>query len=87
MCDTSLAGGASAVVHGSMDVAKLWVCLCHCSCAIFSLHTPYNTARCGLCVIIWHLSDAGLSFIASDCHCSVTMFICVGCGAIVDTCS
>ena len=43
MCDVSLAGCASAVVHVSVDIAKLWLIYCYCLCAIISLHLPsYN---------------------------------------------
>ena len=37
MCHMSLAGYASALVHGYVDTAMLQICLCHCLCHIISL--------------------------------------------------
>ena len=66
MCDMSLAGCALAVVHGCVHIAGLCP-----SC---------NVARCGFHVIVWYLSDDGLSFIA--CYC-INLFLCFFVWAVV----
>ena len=58
-----------------MDIVKLWIILCLCSCPSLSHQCPsYNIAKCGFNVIIWYLSGNGLFFNVCDCHQSVTMF-------------
>ena len=66
--NVSLAGCSLAVVSNYVIIAKLLTSLCHFSCSIVTLHPPsYNIARCGFCVIKWHLSDDGVSFTTCEC--------------------
>ena len=68
ICDMSISGCASAVVHGYVDIAKVWLRLC-VYVTVHVLYPPsYDIARCGSNMIIWQLSDDRLPFTACDYH-------------------
>ena len=70
MCNRLLAIYVSTAVHLYVWILQSYTSILYCcSCLILPLQPPsYNILRCGFCIVIWHLSDDGLSLGALECQ-------------------